>query len=748
MNKEQLIALLEAQQEIVEKIALDAPLVDCLTTICEQIELVINSSSAKSSILLLDGVQLRHGAAPSIPNAYCEDIDGVVIGPNAGSCGTAIHTRKQVVVSDIETDPLWVDYKSIALEHNLKACWSTPIFSSANEILGSFAIYYTQTKEPDSVHLDLIQRFTHFSGLAIEKERGRQREQQLAKQLVHSNEKFHAFSSVMPDLGLIVDEDGLYVDIYGADSQLLYDTAENVLGRYICEVLPIEDAREIMEVVRKTLDSNEVQIFEYSLDVQKGSRVFEGRTAVVNQYLLNEPDRKHVLWMARDITERKLIEEKVEQLAFFDPLTALPNRRLLSDRLDMLISNIQRNDLVGALLFLDLDDFKRINDSLGHTAGDQILVSVAKKLTFALRDSDTIARIGGDEFVIILDTLEKNQTKMAAEATSVARKLLACFLSSITLGNAEYQIQSSIGISFINVNTSGSDEVLKRADTAMYRAKALGGNRFCIYDPDLQQTIDDRLQIERELLIAIAENQISAYFQPQVNSQGKVIGAEALIRWEHPQKGMISPLKFISVAEQCGLVFQLQDIVLSDACKLLKQMDVRLLDNNEFSMSINISACQFKENLEHSLVRVLSDFDVSPKWFKLEITESMLLDHVDEAITKMRRLKEMGFRFSIDDFGTGYSSLAYLHTLPVDELKIDRSFIGQIHSNKGGTAILDTIISLSSNLGFDVIAEGVEKKIQFDLLSARPVTGMQGYLFSHAITANQFIESDFGKHFV
>lgn len=746
MSQAQLSSLLEAQQRVIEKIALGAPLKECLTTICELIESIIDSPNAKSSILILDGDKLRHGAAPRLPQAYCNLIDGVTIGPCVGSCGTAVYTQKQIIVSDIEHDPLWANYKDFALAHKLKACWSTPIISSKKEVLGSFAIYYTHVKKPSPIHLDLIERFTHLSSLAIEKEQSSLREKALTSQLILSNEKLQALTSVMPDIGMVIDAKGLYVDIYGSEDQLLLTEPENLIGKYISDILPPKKAQSIMAIIDKTLSSNEVQIFEYDLVVQKGARIFEGRTAVINNYLPSEPDKKHILLVARDITDRKIAEEQIKQLAFFDPLTALPNRRLLNDRLQSTIEKVIRHQKIGALLFLDLDNFKRINDSLGHTVGDRLLLMVAKRLVPELRDADTIARIGGDEFVIILETLEADETITAKDATAVATKILDSFNQPFELDNAEYKIRGSIGISLIEGHEITADEVLKRADTAMYRAKKLGGNHYSFYEPALQHIIDERLQIEREIIKSIENNQFSAYFQPQLDRNGQIIGAEALIRWMHPEKGLISPFHFIPVAEQSGLIHQLQHIVLKDSCQLFKRLGNRYIEDKHFTLAINISACQFKTELNRSLLNTLEMFSLSPGNFKLEITESMLMDDRDNTITQMKQLKKEGFLFSIDDFGTGYSSLAYLHSFPIDELKIDRSFIDNMYDGEGGTAIVDTIISLANNLGFTVIAEGVENQKQMDILTHRYIKGMQGFFLSHPLPADDFIHWVNSRH--
>jgi diguanylate cyclase (GGDEF)-like protein len=444
--------------------------------------------------------------------------------------------------------------------------------------------------------------------------------------------------------------------------------------------------------------------------------------------------------MARDITERKEAERQIEQLAFFDPLTRLPNRRLLNDRLHSIIERVERDNLTGALLFIDLDDFKRINDSLGHSVGDALLTLVAERLKPIMRECDTIARLGGDEFVIILENLKHNKNAVCDEAATVAQKLLDSFLNTFKLGNSEYKISISIGISLIEDQHTSAEEVLMRADTAMYRAKKLGGDIYAFYEPEMQDAIDTRLRIEGEITHAIQQEQFTVFFQPQVDHQGQPIGAEALIRWLHPDKGLISPEHFIPVAEQSGLILALQNIVVTHVCQLIVKLEQNPRLSETFSVAINISPSQFKSRqLEKSILPILDQFKLSTNRFKLEITESMLMNNIEDTINQMEYLKDRGFRFSIDDFGTGYSSLAYLHAFPIDELKIDKTFIDKITEEKGGTAIVDAIIALSNHLQFHVIAEGVETQCQATLLSDRQIKGIQGYFFAKPMNVDDVI---------
>lgn len=738
MNQQQLHALLEAQQSIIEQIALSAPLPKTLALICNGIEGLIDSVNSMSSILLFDHGVLRKGAAPRLPAAYNDAIDGVPAQYGVGSCGTAAFTRKQVIVSDIAGDPLWKDYRALAHQHGLAACWSTPIFSSSDEVLGTFAIYYAFPKPPSSTDLELIGRFTHLSSLAIEKARSVEREKSLAQRLQSSNSQLQAFIKEIPDLCIVIDEQGHYVDIYGGSSELLLHQASNVLGRHAVDVLPRNVSEIIISALNRSLSSGEVQTIEYELNLPKGPRIFEGRVSPIETYRQDTPELRHVLLVARDVTAAKEAQQRIQELAFFDALTGLPNRRLLLDRIQAMARQTRREPCHGVLLYIDLDDFKRINDALGHAVGDELLTMVSKRIQYAIRKSDTVARIGGDEFVVALSPEGRTLNDVALAAAQVAQSLLTDFSTPFELYNGEYRITVSIGISVVGRDENAAAEALKQADAAMYQAKSQGGNQFFHYDSAMKKAADTRLLIEREIGAGLLEGQFQAFFQPQLDKQGKLVGAEALARWQHPERGLVPPADFIPVTEQCGLIDNLLDVMLKDSCKLLQSLSSSMKSGDGFTISINISAKQFTDSLEGKLQRILSEFDLSPQLFKLELTESMLMEHSSEASLRIRKLRKLGFRFSIDDFGTGYSSLAYLHTFAVDELKIDSSFIKRLDQTDG-LAIVDTIIALTQYLGFTTVAEGVEEQWQVDLLSSRNVSAMQGYIFARPMPAEDFL---------
>ncbi|MBA6381723.1 EAL domain-containing protein [Colwellia sp. BRX10-6] len=740
MDIARLKKLLSHQQDILSKIALGRPLNDVLNDICLSIEELLDDKSARCSILSIKDEQLFHCAAPNIDDKYCQAINGVRIGPKVGSCGTAAFRKSRVIVEDIAISPLWQDFKALALSYGLKSCWSTAIISTQSKTLGSLAIYHSSSKSPTDKDLELIDYFVHFSSIALEKNVESLNAKRLIADLQKSNQKFQAFTQVMPDLTLILSEDGVYTDIYGSADELLYGSVNKLINKNVNDALPKKDAQPIMSVIEKTLATNEVQIFEYQLDVLKGNMTFEGRTAPLDHYQPNFPNKRHIVWIARDITVRKEAEKAIEKLAFFDPLTNLPNRRMLNERLTMCIERIKRSSKTGALLFLDIDNFKRINDSLGHSAGDQILVELSTRLSATIRASDTLARVGGDEFIILLEYVGENNEQAIIESEKVAQKLHSVFDEKFELGELAFQVSCSIGISLVNNGNSLVDNILKFADTAMYRAKMKKGNSYNFYDPKLQTLLEKQAELETDLVRAIANDEFCAYFQPQVNTSGKVIGAEALIRWNHPSKGLIAPNEFIPIAEQYGLIQKLQNIVLLDICILIAQLRTDNMIDELFSVSINISHCQFNSStLKTELLNAMAGFDIRPSQIKLEITESMLAGDIDNTIQQMQEIKAKGFTFSIDDFGTGYSCLTHLSAFPVNELKIDKSFIDKILDNGTGFSIVNTIITLAKSLNITVVAEGVEALEQHELLKTLHIDSIQGYLIAKPMTKSDYL---------
>lgn len=449
-----------------------------------------------------------------------------------------------------------------------------------------------------------------------------------------------------------------------------------------------------------------------------------------------------------DITRNKQAEKEIADLAYFDPLTRLPNRRLLIDRLHHALVTHNRNDYKGALLFLDLDHFKTLNDTLGHDMGDQLLKQVAERLVLCLRESDTVSRFGGDEFVILIESLSKSSEQAATQVEDVATKILNYLYAPYSLAGHNYRASTSIGITLFHGDTIGVEELLKQADIALYQAKDDGRNSMRFFDPQMQEKITRKAELETELNQAIELEQFELYYQIQMNNSHTPLGAEALIRWNHPTRGVISPAEFIPLAEQNGSIVLIGQWVLNKACEQLQ-----LWQNNSktkaLSLSINVSVKQFhQEDFVETVQTALAFYKVQAQQLKLELTESMLLNDIDGTIAKMLELSKLGIQFSLDDFGTGYSSLQYLKKLPLYQLKIDKSFIDGLANNSYDQEIVRTIIAMSHSLGLSVIAEGVENEQQLLCLLDEGCLHYQGYFFGkpEKITAyetriNQ-IESD------
>ncbi len=433
----------------------------------------------------------------------------------------------------------------------------------------------------------------------------------------------------------------------------------------------------------------------------------------------------------RDITERRLAQDRINNLVFYDPLTNLPNRRLLMDRLAQTCAAGARHQQLSALLFIDLDNFKSLNDTLGHLHGDKLLAQVAQRLAACVREGDTVARLGSDEFVVILEDLSKNEIEAATQTRTIGEKVLTALDQDHQFDQGTYHSSCSIGITLFGGHRQESNvEPLKRAELAMYQAKAVGRNAMRFFDPQMQVEVALRLALEVDLRDAVLHQQFALYYQVQVVGSGRVTGVEALLRWQHPQRGLVSPAEFIPLAEETGLIFPMGQWVMETACQQLALWAVRP-QTEHLTMAVNVSARQFhQQEFVDQVLTVLEKTGANPKRLKLELTESMLVKDIEGIITKMGMLKVKGVSFSLDDFGTGYSSLSYLKRLPLDQLKIDQGFVRNILTDPNDSAIARTIVALANSLGLSVIAEGVEIEAQRNFLATLGCHAYQGYLFS------------------
>ncbi len=446
----------------------------------------------------------------------------------------------------------------------------------------------------------------------------------------------------------------------------------------------------------------------------------------------------HYVAVSSDISQRKQSEQEIHQLAFYDPLTKLPNRRLLLDRLRQAMAVSTRSDQYGALLFLDLDHFKTINDTQGHATGDLLLIEVARRLQTCVREGDSVARLGGDEFVVVLEELSSEPDEAATQTEQVAEKIRNELCQPYTLKDYECHTTPSIGISMFRDHLDNVEDLFKHADTAMYQAKTAGRNAIRFFDPQMQAALETRVALEADLHQALAKQQFRLYYQIQVDSLHRPLGAEVLLRWEHPERGLVSPAQFIPLAEDTGLIVPIGLWVLQTACAQLKAWQHDAL-TRAMTVAVNVSAKQFHQaDFVAQVQRVLLESGVNPSLLKLELTESTVLENIQDTIAKMREIKMLGVNFSMDDFGTGYSSLQYLKRLPLDQIKIDRSFVLDITNDPNDAAIVQTIIAMTQALGLNVIAEGVETVAQRDFLDKHGCHAFQGYLFSKPVPLKEF----------
>jgi len=440
-----------------------------------------------------------------------------------------------------------------------------------------------------------------------------------------------------------------------------------------------------------------------------------------------------------DITQQKTALDQLEHLAFYDPLTDLPNRQLLKDRLRLALAASARSRKYGALLFIDLDNFKTLNDTLGHNIGDLLLQQVAQRLLSSVRKKDTAARLGGDEFVVMLEDLSEDAQEAAIHAEISGKKILAALNAPYLLNDHDYRCSASIGATMFYDHAVPEDELLRHVDIAMYQAKHRGRNNLCFFDQAMQEVITERAELEADLRVALEQKQFILYYQQQITHDGQIVGAELLIRWQHPQRGLILPMDFIPLAEETGLILAIGQWVLETACAQLKHWENNP-QTQHLQLAVNVSAHQFHQiDFVKQITDILEKSAIDPSRLKLELTESMLVNEQTEITEKMHALKVLGVGFSLDDFGTGYSSLSYLTHLPFDQLKIDRSFVHNIGVNHTDSVIVQTLIGMTSNLlDMQIIAEGVETEDQRIFLEHNGCDLCQGYLFSKPVPLAEF----------
>ena len=712
----------------------------------------------------------------------------------------------------------------------------------------------TSTQEQAAVPLLLVMPVaTAVLGLML-KEIEQRKRTELALQLRES--RLRAITEAIPDTLLVLDEDGLYLEVTPSEKEAHSDDLTARIGQSVHDVWPQSEAERFMAFIQQTLASDRPQRIEYTRQSADGIKILEGHSqrldiqlngkravVVLARDVTQRVDDEHELriaaaafetqqgmiitdefnrilrvnqafstitgysskeavgqrtsmlssgrqslafyqsmwqqlkavdlwqgeiWNRRkngeifpqwlsisavrniqgkvinyvasidDNSERKAAEERIQHLAFFDGLTDLPNRRLLLDRLQHVLDGCVSSGECAALMFLDLDGFKNINDLHGHHIGDKVLCMVAARLNGAVRVSDTVARLGGDEFVVLLEHLNKQPEQAAMQVEHVTTLLLAKLAEPYQIGGLELHSSASIGVTLFNDKSYSIDELMQRADLSMYEAKAAGKHTVRFFDPRMQEAVSERLNLEQDIRRGLMSEEFIPYLQPQFDDNGCLIGAEVLARWQHPQRGLLSPAAFVEVAELAGLIETLDMQMLQKACHQLALWS-RQSATASLSLSVNLSArLLYQPNFVERVFQTLERSGAAPYRLKLELTETLLLDDLPGAITRICELKAHGIRFSIDDFGTGYSSLAYLQQLSLDQLKIDQSFVRELPGDTNSLAIISAICALASSLQLEVIAEGVETHEQYIALLELGCRSFQGYLFGRPMPLIEF----------
>ncbi|MGA2492509.1 MAG: EAL domain-containing protein [Roseiarcus sp.] len=590
-------ALRDGQAQILEMIAMSAPLDSILDALARLVESQL--SGILCSVLLLEdnGRRLRHRAAPSLAPDYVKAIDGAEIGPCVGSCGTAAYRRQPVIVTDILADPLWADYRELVRPYGYRSCWSTPILSNRGEALAVFAMYSRTVRAPTSVESRLLEMAIHIAGIAIARGRA---------------------------------------------------------------------------------------------------------------------------------------EERIQFMASHDELTGLPNRAQFRTRLAEALQTAAQRRSWRCVAYIDFDNFKYVNDSLGHSAGDTLLQIMAKRMVAAVGPDDIVSRLGGDEFVVLLIDPPRDSSAIGA----VLNRVRSAVVAPVEVEGRNFRITSSFGAAIYPRDGGTAEALLANADAAMYSAKESGGDELVFYVPEINANLRERLMLLDDLRNADPSRDFVLHYQPQVDfSDSKMFAVEALIRWRHPRLGLTPPDKFIPIAEESGLIVPIGDWALHEACRQNKAWQDAGLP--PIAVSVNVSARQFRENhITGAVAEALAESGLEPKYLELELTESLIMQDVDRAIETMKALRALGVRLSIDDFGTGYSSLSALKRFPVERLKIDRSFIRDLPDDEDDRAVASAIISLGQKLSLRVIAEGVETEEQVAFLRENHCDEWQGYHFSRPVAAD------------
>ena len=728
VESRQLSRLLEMQQKILESIASGQSRRQILDDLCLMIEALVPEALTSVMLLNPESGSLNVLAGPTFPAEAIPYFNGMTPSPVMGSCGNAALSGEPVYVTDVCSDPRWNGLREAANKLGIGACWSIPFFSEKQETLGTFAITLKNRGAPTPFHCRILEIASSIAGITI---RNRQREERL----LQWNTVFRDASEGM----VITNAQGAIIDVNQSFTNITGYTKDEVLGKN-----------------PNILNSGcqDTAYYQHMWDSLQTSGRWQGEIwnrrkqgDIYPEWLsisrIDNEEGKPFNYVAvfSDISRIKESERKLYHLAHHDPLTGLPNRLLMTTRLEHAVQQSKRTPIHLALMFIDLDHFKNVNDSYGHALGDQLLVNVARRLSSHLRSGDTIARIGGDEFVVLLEQLEQPN-----QAAALAQSCIDTLARPFAIAGQEIFITPSIGIALFPEDGNDADTLLKHADIAMYRSKEEGRRQYSFYTKKLSDKVRERLKCEMLLRRALQHQEFELHYQPQVCANNcKIVGAEALLRWNHPEQGQILPDKFIPVLEETGLIQEVGAWVLQTACRQMQEWEGMGLP--KIRLAVNLSAKQVSpECINQRLQKILAESGFSPDRLELEITEHSIMQGVDSGNQPLSSLRELGVSLAIDDFGSGHSSLMRLKQLPVHCLKIERALVKDIPDDLDNQAICRAVVALGHSLGVRIVAEGVESEAQADFLRSIGCDELQGYLYGHPIAADKFRQMLVGHH--
>ncbi len=661
-----------------------------------------------------------------------------------GPMGTAIREGIPKIFNNFLNEPSTLPWQPMAAAENINASAAFPLMRGGG-CIGAIAVYSAEQDYFTPDLIDLMRGLTDDLSYALDNFDREKLRLKAEHELRIAAAAFESQEGI-----LVTDADNIILRVNKSFTELTGYSADEIIGK---PAGILKSGRHDSEFYASMWASiNRDKYWQGEIWNKRKNGVIYPEWLCITAITNPEGLVTNYVGTFTDISQRKADEERIKDLAYYDSLTKLPNRTLLFDRLNLALNASNRNKTHGALMFLDLDNFKTLNDTLGHDRGDQLLIEVGRRLQSCVRDVDTVARLGGDEFVIMLECLDEQEIEAAVQTHTVAEKirsnLAEFYLLKSNIDNnlhpfVEHYSTGSIGFVLFLGHQTSSEELLKRADLAMYQAKQAGRNVIRAFVPEMQDALNLRASLETDLRNALDRNELSLHYQVQVDASARPVGAEALIRWHQAERGMISPAEFIPLAEETGLILPIGYWILKQGCETLVDW-AKYPETRELKLAVNISSRQLSQaDFVEQICAMLTETGANPALLKLEITESVILDNVEDTIAKMHAVRDLGVNFSMDDFGTGYSSLSYLQKLPLEQLKIDQSFVRNMAFNNHDSAIIRTILSLGKNLDINVIAEGVETEIQRELLTRYGCLKFQGYLFGRPVPADTFKQQMF-----